>query len=247
VAILVERARLLEDLERLDEAIAAYAAAASKDPTAGSLVRLSALLLRVGRAADALVPAEQVQSRHPTDPSGWLAEGRARAALGRVTEAEVSFRKAKDLGATADATFELARTLHSQERDAEALIGLQGIAPSDVEALLLRAEIQARLGRAEPALADVELAIRAATDGKDLAYRQKGRLLLDLGRPTEAVAAFDAALGFRPADPEAWLDAARAWKALGQGGRARKMVDEALRLDPHLAEARPLRDEQAGD
>jgi tetratricopeptide (TPR) repeat protein len=86
------------------------------------------------------------------------------------------------------------------------------------------------------------MAIRAATDEKDLAYRQRGRLLMDLGRPPEAVAAFDAALGLRPADPEAWLDAARAWRTLGQGDRARKMIDEALRLDPHHAEARRLRD-----
>jgi tetratricopeptide (TPR) repeat protein len=242
VALHIERARLLEDLERVDEAIVAYAAAASKDPTAGSLVRLSDLLLRVGRAADALVPAEQALTRHPTDPGGWLAAGRAQVTLGRVADAEASFRKAKDLGATADAALELARTLHSQKRDAEALIGLQGIGPTDAEALLLRAEIQARLGRAEPALADVEMAIRTAKDGKDLAYRQKGRLLMDLGRQTEAVAAFDAALGLRPADPEAWLDAARAWRTLGQADRARKMIDEALRLDPHHAEARRLRD-----
>jgi tetratricopeptide (TPR) repeat protein len=245
VELHAERARLLEDLERVDEAIDAYAAAASKDRTARPLVRLSGLLLRVGRAADALVPAEQAVTRHPTDPGGWLAAGRAQAALGRIADAEVSLRKAKDLGATADASLELARTLHSQRRDAEALIGLQRIGPSDVEALLLRGEIQARLGRAEPALADVEAAIHAATDGKDLAYRQKGRLLVELGRPTEAVAAFDAALGLRPADPEAWLDAARAWQALGQTDRARKMIDEALRLDPHHAEARRLRGEGA--
>jgi tetratricopeptide (TPR) repeat protein len=245
VELHVERARLLEDLERVDEAIDAYAAAASKDRSAGSLVRLSALLLRVGRAADALVPAAEARTRHPADPGGWLAAGRAQAALGRVGDAEASFRKAKSLGATAEAVLELARTLHTQGKEAEGLIGLQGIGPSDVGALLLRAEIQARLRRAEPALADVEMAIRSATDGKDLAYRHKGRLLLDLGRSTEAVAAFDAALGLRPADPEAWLDAARAWQALGQEDRARKMIDEALRLDPHHAEARRLRDEGA--
>ena len=129
-----------------------------------------------------------------------------------------------------------------QGKDAEALIGLQGIGPADVEALLLRAEIQARLGRTESALEDVESAIRSASDGKDLAYRRKGRLLLDLGRPAAAVPAFDAALGLRPADPDGWIDAARAWRALGQEDRARKMIDEALRLDPDHAEARRLRD-----
>src|SRR5438876_9463269 len=45
------RALLLEDLERVDEAIDGYTAAASKAHGADSLLRLSALLLRVGRAA----------------------------------------------------------------------------------------------------------------------------------------------------------------------------------------------------
>src|SRR5437764_1334077 len=64
------RALLLEDLERVDEAIDDYAAAASKSHSAEALVRLSALLLRLGRPADALVPADQARSRHPADPRG---------------------------------------------------------------------------------------------------------------------------------------------------------------------------------
>src|SRR5207249_514627 len=67
------RAFLLEDLERVDEAVEDYAAAASKSHSAEALVRLSALLLRLGRPADALVPADEAESRHPEDPRGWLA------------------------------------------------------------------------------------------------------------------------------------------------------------------------------
>src|SRR5205823_3375645 len=148
------RALLLEDLERVDEAIDDYAAAASKSHSAEALVRLSALLLRLGRPADALVPADE-------------------------------------------------------------------------------------------ALADHDAAIRSPSEGRDLAYRRKGQRLLDLGRPKEAIAAFDAALGLRPTDPEAWLDAARGWQALGQTARARKMLDEAIRLDPQNVEARRLRSETA--
>src|SRR5207244_3849419 len=80
------QAVLLEDLERVDEAIDGYAAAASKAHGADSLLRLSALLLRVGRAADAIVPADDLRARDRSDPRGWLAAGRALPALGRAAE-----------------------------------------------------------------------------------------------------------------------------------------------------------------
>src|SRR5206468_10158851 len=88
------RALLLEDLERVDEAIDDYAAAASKSHSAEALVRLSALLLRLGRPAYALVPAHEARSRPPSDSRGWVAAGRALAAMGRGAEAMESFEKA---------------------------------------------------------------------------------------------------------------------------------------------------------
>src|SRR5213083_2591100 len=238
------RALLLEDLERVDEAVEDYAAAASKSHSAEALVRLSALLLRLGRPADALVPAEEAESRHPADPRGWLAAGRAFAAMGHGAEAIESFEKAKASGA-GEAHLELARWLHSTGKDVEALDALKGDAQLSSEALLLRADIQAALGRTDEALADHDAAIRSPSEVRDLAYRRKGQRLLDLGRPKDAIAAFDAALGLRPSDSEAWLDAARAWQALGQTARARKMLDEAIRLDPQNVEARRLRSETA--
>src|SRR5947207_2348294 len=238
------RALLLEDLERVDEAVEDYAAAASKSHSAEALVRLSALLLRLGRPADALVPADEAESRHPEDPRGWLAAGRAFAAMGRGAEAIESFEKAKASGA-GEASLELARWLHSTGKDVEALDALKGEAQLSSEALLLRADIHAGLGHTDESLADHDAAIRSPSEGRDLAYRRKGQRLLDLGRPKEAIAAFDAALGLRPTDPEAWLDAARGWQALGQTARARKMLDEAIRLDPQNVEARRLRSEAA--
>src|SRR5207253_5342748 len=209
------RALVLEDLERVDEAVEDYAAAASKSHSAEALVRLSELLLRLGRPADALVPAEKAESRHPADPRGWLAAGRAFAAMGRGAEAIESFEKAKASGA-GEAYLELARWLHSTGKDVEALDALKGDAQLRSEALLLRADIHAALGRTDEALADHDAAIRSPSEVRDLAYRRKGQRLLDLGRPKEAIAAFDAALGLSPSDPEAWLDAARARQAPGQ-------------------------------
>jgi len=70
-----------------------YAAAASKAHGADSLHRLSALMLRVGRAADALVPAMTCARETRQTLAVWLAAGRALLALGRPTDAEVSFRR----------------------------------------------------------------------------------------------------------------------------------------------------------
>jgi tetratricopeptide (TPR) repeat protein len=144
-----------------------------------------------------------------------------------------------------DAPVELARLLHSLEKNEEALEVLSGLKTPDAETLLLQADIHGRLGRTDEALADLDAAIHTATESRDLAYRRKGHLLLELDRPKEALAAFDAALGLRPTDPEAWLDAARACQSLGQAARARKMLDEALRLDPEHTHARQLRSESA--
>src|SRR5437899_9732761 len=104
------QAVLLEDLERVDEAIDGYAASASKAHGADALLRLSALLLRVGRPGDAIVPAEELRSRDPSDSRAWLAAGRALLAAGRATDAEASLRKAADLG-SAEVRLDLARTL----------------------------------------------------------------------------------------------------------------------------------------
>src|SRR5947199_4375279 len=238
------QAVLLEDLERIDEAIDGYAAAASKAHGADPLLRLSILLRRAGRVADALVPAEELRSRVPADSRGWLAAGRACLALGRATDAEASFRKAADLG-NADAGPELARALKVLGKLDDAIAVLAGIEGPSAEALLLRADLQADLGRMEEALADCDAAIRATKDGRDLAYRRKGEFLLRLDRPKQAMVAFDAALGLNPADPDVWCDAARASRSLGQESRARKMVDQALRLEPTSSRALGLRSEGA--
>src|SRR6266702_4536351 len=207
--------RLLEDLERIDEAIEAYSAAATRGAGVDALARLAGLLLSARRAADALVPADEARSKHPEDPRGWLAAGRATRALGRPSDAVDLFRRAIELGGGSEASIEQARTLQSLGRLEEALAALSAVEGSDAEPLLLRADLHAALGRAEDALGDCDAAIRLATEGRDLAYRRKGRLLLDRGRSKEATAAYDAALGLNPSDADAWCDAALAWRAQG--------------------------------
>src|SRR2546422_766311 len=170
------QAVLLEDLERVDEAIDGYAASASKAHGADALIRLSALLLRVGRPGDAIVPAEELRSRDPSDSRGWLAAGRAFLAAGPAPAAGGSPRKGAGPGG-AEARPELARTLRVLGRADDALAALDGIEAPSGEIFLLRAEIHAGLGRIEDAVADCGAAIRATAIGRDLVYRRKGELL----------------------------------------------------------------------
>src|SRR3989442_951115 len=119
------QAVLLEDLERVDEAIDGYAASASRAHGAEALLRLSALLLRVGRPGDAIVPAEELRSRDPSDPRAWLAAGRALLAAGPATDAAAAPPNAARLrgGPTRP---ELARTLRVLGPADDALAALYG-------------------------------------------------------------------------------------------------------------------------
>jgi len=234
---------LLEDLERTDEAIDAFAASAAKGHSADALVRLAASLIDVGRPADALVPADEARAKYPEDPRGWLETGRSMRALGRTPESIEVLRRAVELGGGPEASIELARALQAADRLDEALAALVGLEAPDAEAILLRCDVHTALGRTEEALADCDAAIRHGAEGRDLAYRRKGGLLLALDRPRDALAAFDAALGLNPSDADAWCDAALAWRAQGQETRATKMLEQALRIDPSHGRATRLRSE----
>src|SRR5207244_13632635 len=110
-----------------------------------------------------LVPANDLAERDPTDSRGWLAAGRALLALGRPTDAEVSFRKAAELGAP-EAQTDLARSLQILGRVDDALDTLAGIEAPSNEMLLLRADLHTSLGRFADALADCHTAIPRHAD-----------------------------------------------------------------------------------
>src|SRR5256712_691624 len=124
---------LFEDLERVEEAIDAYAGAASRTHGADALVRLSALLLRVGRAADALTPADDACSRHPTDSRGWLAAGRAPAAPGRAAATQAAVPEAGELRAAAGRPAP-ARTVRQPGPAVDSMANLDGNELVDTEA-----------------------------------------------------------------------------------------------------------------
>jgi tetratricopeptide (TPR) repeat protein len=69
------------------------------------------------------------------------------------------------------------------------------------------------------------------------ALNSRGNALGRLGRPAEALKAFQAGLVVTPRDPDLQVNAANAWRDLGRPADALKALDRAIALAPRLAVA----------
>jgi tetratricopeptide (TPR) repeat protein len=102
----------------------------------------------------------------------------------------------------------------------------------------LRPRIQlARVVPADRGLEILRQARQIAPDDPQL-YVEQGRILLEVTRPAEALAAFGRALALDPGDARAINDRGAALAALGQTTAARADFERALAHDPCLFDAR---------
>ncbi|HZO32306.1 MAG TPA: hypothetical protein VFH48_40665, partial [Chloroflexota bacterium] len=109
--------------------------------------------------------------------------------------------------------------------------------PDDAEAWRVAAEIRRARGEPELALAAVETAIRLAPlQGEPYAYR--GELLLDAGRPDEAVGALRSALVIDAGQRGWWALLVRAQREAGNEAGALAAAHEAVERFPEDAELR---------
>ena len=191
--------------------------------------------------ATAAAAADRTRERFPTSAEPWLLAGLARARLGEAEAAVPLLEKAVASGGAPEARLELARVLATLGRAAEALAALDGTPVPGPEERLIRADLLNGIGRLEEALEACDSALAAAGVARDVAHHRKARILLDAGRPKDALAALDAAIGVNPEEEEYWCDAAVAWRALGRETRAQRMLDGALRINPSSTRARALR------
>lgn len=93
-------------------------------------------------------------------------------------------------------------------------------------ALANRALVLAADDRLEPALADLEEALRLAPDDAAL-HSSRGNLLLRLGRTADALAAHDRAVELAPQDAGVYYNRAFSLRALGDPARAAEDVRAA--------------------
>lgn len=99
-----------------------------------------------------------------------------------------------------------------------------------------RAQLLARLGRTEEALADFDRAIAIDPAFPDH-YLDRGNLLFELGRVDDALADYEMAMRMSPPLPEAYYNRAEVRMAIGDLEGARADLDYVLELDPEYLEA----------
>lgn len=115
----------------------------------------------------------------------------------------------------------------------EYLVGVWESAPRDVGYFLEQLTYHEREGRHDVALAAAEHAIQAAGEaGSERAETARVTALRALGRLEEALAAAQAYVDKHPGSAPGKVELARTLGALGRVEEGRKVVDEALAIDP---------------
>lgn len=99
-----------------------------------------------------------------------------------------------------------------------------------------RAQLLARLGRTEEALADFDRAV-AIDPGFPDNYLDRGNLLFEIGRTEEALADYETAMRVSPPLPEAYYNRAELRLAAGDLYGARADLDHVIELDPGYLDA----------
>ncbi|MCR9221752.1 MAG: tetratricopeptide repeat protein [Alphaproteobacteria bacterium] len=191
-----------------------------RDPTAAAAgYHLSALLIRAGRAAEALPVAEAASAAAPDDLDVLIALGVARQHAGDLDRAEDAFREVdRRAPGNLGAAINLASLLIAQDRAEEA----EGTAraalardPDSAPAMLNLGVVLASAEAVEEAEALYRRVLEHAPDHAD-AWGNYANLLRMAGRHEEALDAYDRALALRPDDPRARFQKGMGLLALGR-------------------------------
>ena len=250
------RAESLRAIERPREAEEAFARAIELAPRDGRAWRGRAeLRAGLGYRDEALGDLARALELDPRAVDALLLQARLLVERGRSEEALQALDRALALTPDrADALLRRAWLVVERGRDearlpqaladASRLIALR---PDQAEGHRLRAALRARRGDLPGA--EQDLARACALDGPGVeAWSARlgpdarsacthGQVLLLLGRPAEACAAFDLALSRQDDLYPAYLGRGRAHAALGRWGEASQDLNEAIDLNPALPEA----------
>lgn len=109
-------------------------------------------------------------------------------------------------------------------------------APADPEVLRLAGILAHESGEEIEALELIDRSLLLLPDSA-ASHHARGEILLALGRPDEALAAYRAATGLAPDHAAAWFGSGMALRDLGRLPEALRGFEEALRLRPDDAEA----------
>ena len=163
---------------------------------------------RRGDAAGCVQQLDESRPQWAKRPDGWLVRGVAARALGKLTEAETSYRQAIALMPEYPEAWQNLGNLYAAVGRNDAALEAYGHAlkgparpPADRAALLVTMSgVAFNAGRIDVALAAVDEAIALAPDSGS-AYNQCGKLLWEMGHTEAAVSAFQKSLASDPENP----------------------------------------------
>jgi superkiller protein 3 len=227
---------LFMEHERPDDALAAIEASpvAMKDPKLAAT--RAELLLRVGRAPEAVFAAHEAVQLDPASAHAWRATGRSLAAAGRTGEAVEALQRALDLREDRTARVDLAKALLALGRAQEALVHVNFAVDLGAPVRTLRAQILLTDRRPDEAIAACEDALRAG-EPPDLAWFTLSRARARAGDVKGALRTLDAAIGADPRREEYWCEKGRILLEAGAAPKALKALDAALALNPDYRQA----------
>ncbi len=181
------------------------------DEKVDALFNSAILLARLGRDGEAFGILDQVLRDEPDYPRGWLLLGEIALRLGRIPDAERSFRNASELVPEDPAPFEGLAEVHARRQEGkaalQALRRAEELDPGDPERAEREGDLLAAQGRVKEA---------------QVAY---GRALAGLKTEDTVAAA---------------LHAARLASRIGNRGEASAAVERALRRNPFHEEAKRM-------
>ncbi len=198
----IERARLLLQQARYDQAKSELEKALSQEPeNAEALGLLAVYYLQKKDFKSALPIAQNALKNNPGDPFLYLITARALFYTNQIPKAQEMIAEGQRIVPTAAAFFEIRSDIAMYQENweqalSEANKGLE-LDPEHVELINLRAKALSMLNRQSEAAETLDYALRNAPDNAD-SHANKGWVLIEQDRYDDAVAAFREALRLNP-------------------------------------------------
>ncbi len=204
-----------------------------------ALLHRGDLLAAMGNVAGALADYESTLTVKPDYLDGWMHRGVLLNEQGRVEEALDCYDRAAAIApGRGDIWYNRGVALQDMGRSAEALQSYERaaqLAPDFADAWNNRGVLLRKLDRKEEALECFARALQI-DPGHIQALTNHGAILIELRRFEEALANYDKVLATAP-DAQGWYNFGFAQQMLGRTQEALVAYDQAVKLDPNLADA----------
>jgi tetratricopeptide (TPR) repeat protein len=212
-------------------------AASLVDESADPSLRLeyAILLIAVGRDEEAGAELERVLAEIPRNPGALRAAGLLELRRGNLAAAEEHFTALLATGTqTLDAFYFLARTADEQGEQARALRLYSRVRAGDyaVAAQVRAAQLMRELGREEEALEHLESFAQAYPQYAVEIISAQGSLLVDMGKPDEALKLYEDAIAERPDNDQLLYARAFLYEDLNRIDEAVEELRELVRANP---------------